>query len=220
MFELTRGVTQMKKFANKIAPISIAALAILGLTAPGASALGEAPTSSANVNEPSNVNLAETQAANPTPDMPEPEEGSVFDTVANASDTDEQRAILEAEGFEATTGPNGEEQYEQTVDGVTIGWTIEPDTEQDGISPMWSIGWQNGPYVAATSEQWQNAAVNAGTIGGAACVFITATLGAAGCVAAAGVVTNHIGNMDSAPNDCWAYYGPFNTVPVLPSNNC
>lgn len=210
----------MKKFANKIAPTSIAVLAILGLTAPGASAQVEEATSSADVNETSNVNLDQGQASNPTPDMPEPEEGSVFDTVANASDADEQRAILEAEGFEATKGPNGEEQYEQTVDGVTLGWTIEPDTEQEGISPMWSVGWQNGPYVAATSEQWQNAAVDAGTIGSAACVFITYTLGAAGCVAAAGVVTNHIGNIDSSPNDCWAYYGPLKTVPVLPSNNC
>lgn len=212
----------MKKMINKIAPVSIAALAAIGLTAPGASAQIDQSINPTEPAENYDTEIPETPALGQTQEMPEPEEGSVFDTVANAADADEQRAILEAEGFEPKTGPNGEEQYEKTVDGITLGWTIDADAKQDGIEPMWTIGWQNGPYVAATTEQWQNAAVNAGIIGGAACTFITATLGAAGCVAAAGVVTNHINNMDpnAAPHDCWAYFGPFGTVPVLPSNSC
>lgn len=138
--------------------------------------------------------------------MPAPEEGSVFDTVANASDADEQRAILEAEGFEATTGPNGEEQYEQTVDGITVGWTIESATEQDGIAPMWSIGWQQGPYVAATVEQWQSAASLGTGIGGVACSLITNVWGGAGCAAAALAASEAIDAYDpgAAGSACFA----------------
>lgn len=212
----------MKGIVSKIAPVSIAALAILGLTAPGASAQVEAPSSSANIDENSNANVAEIQASNPAPDMPEPEEGSVFYAVANASDTDEQRAILEAEGFEATTGPNGEETYEQTADGITIGWTIEPESSKNEITPQWGAGiGRYGPYVSATTEQWQNLATNAGIIGTAACTLIGNAFGAFGCAAAAGIVSNQINSMEpnSAPTDCWALHN-LAPVMVLPASSC
>lgn len=154
----------------------------------------------------------------------EPEEGSLFAEVEDADTEDEQRALLEDAGFTQTTGDDGEERYEQTVDGVTLGWSIgedEPAADDGTATPMWNVGWSGGPYLAATTSQWQNAAVNAGTIGTAACVFITATLGAFACVAGAGIVTNEISNLDpnAAPADCWEVRG-FNPTYVLPSTQC
>lgn len=154
----------------------------------------------------------------------EPEEGTLFAEVEAAETDDEKRSLLENDGFTQVIGENGGEHYEKTVDGITLGWTITPEDDQsdDGIaSPMWSVGWNNGPYVAATTSQWQNAAVNAGAIGTAACTFITLTFGAAACVAIGGVVTNEISNLDpnAAPFDCWELRSVSPPV-VLPSNQC
>lgn len=210
----------MKGIVKKIAPASIAALVTLGLNAPAASAQGDQSVPPTAVGENSATNIDAVETSHQILDMPEPEEGSVFDTVANASDTEEQRAILEAEGFEATTGPNGEEQYEQTVDGITVGWTIEPATEQDGIAPMWSVGWQQGPYVAATVEQWQSAASLGTGIGGIACGLIANVFGGMGCAAAALAASEAIDAYDpgAAGNACFAVQPvggyPINVFPV------
>lgn len=195
---------------TKLSSIAALALVLPFATATGASA-SSAPTqtSTAQVEAPTQVAI----------DAPAPEDGSLFDTVANAATDEEKRAILVAEGFELIPGEG--ERYEKTVDGVTLGWNIETAVDPGTIQPMWSVGWDGGPYVAATVSQWQSAASTGTGVGALACGFIANVWGGIGCAAAGLAVSEAIDlyNPGAAGSVCMAAQ-PGTPVRVFPVSSC
>ncbi|GAA1449810.1 hypothetical protein GCM10009618_00370 [Nesterenkonia lacusekhoensis] len=195
---------------TKLSTTVALALVLPLATATGASASGTPTQTSAAQVE------ATTQAAI---DAPAPEEGSLFDTVANAATEDEKREILVAEGFEQVSGEG--ERYEKTVDGVTLGWSIDTSVDPGTIQPMWSVGWSSGPYVAATVSQWQSAASTGTSVGALACGFIANVWGGIGCAAAGLAVSEAIDAYDpgAVGSTCMAAK-PTNPITVFPVSSC
>lgn len=67
--------------------------------------------------------------------------------------------------------------------------------------PLMSGGWnwgKGGPYAKGTMEEWKAVASGGAIVGGAACAFITAAVGAAACIAAAGLVGQWIASQNPA----------------------
>lgn len=149
-----------------------------------------------------------------------PEDGSVFNDVANATTNEERRALLTSEGFERVPGEG--ERYERTVDGITLGWAIEEQPEPGAIQPMWSVGWSGGPYVAATVSQWQSAASTGTGISALACTFITNFWGGFTCAAAGLAVSEAIDRYDpgAAGSTCMAAQPSGTSVRVFPVSSC
>jgi hypothetical protein len=102
-----------------------------------------------------------------------------MDEVNRAGTVDAKKAILERHGFVNTEG----DDYESSGGGITIGVTVPSAPQDETVFPQWTGGVDNivAPWVQGTIPEWQAAAQEGAGAASVACVFITATAGAAAC---------------------------------------
>lgn len=147
------------------------------------------PAAAAPSFEPAVQSMSVTSAL--TMNIAEISQGTTADRVQNAQSLQEALRILESDGYvqTSTEGEGFEDlRIEKTMGGVSVGFMLpSPKIAQPLMSGGWNWG-KGGPCAKGTMEEWKAVASGGAIVGGAACAFITAAVGAAACIAAAGLV--------------------------------
>ncbi|WP_414173003.1 hypothetical protein [Clavibacter tessellarius] len=129
-----------------------------------------------------------------------PNEG-LFAQVDAASTTSAKVALLTGNGFQKVEGGG----YERTEGGMTLGYRITTTPPKGMSQTNASVGWNGGPYIKATGQEWKNFAQYGVGIGGAFCALITVAWGAVGCGAVAAIISVAVSNGTiKYPNTCYA----------------